>query len=123
MKSTKITIIVCILVMVASFSLSAQTPTTKQQEIPNWVVKQAKEYVAKFKAELKLTAADSAIFTDEFINRTLRTSAACKLTTTPEEKKEASSASTKEYFENLKKKISPALYGKYLAFLNKPKSN
>jgi ABC-type transporter MlaC component len=123
MKTTKIAIIVSVLVIATSFSLLAQTQKNSQQEIPSWVVKQAKEYVAKFKDELKLSPADSTIFTDEFISRTLRTSAACKLANTPEEKKEAAAASTKEYFENLKKKISSALYGKYMAFLNKPKSN
>jgi hypothetical protein len=123
MKKTKIAAIASILFLASHFSLSAQSPVTTPTETPSWVIKQAKEYVAKFKDELKLSPADSTIFTDEFISRTLRTSAACKIATTPEEKKEAAGVSTKEYFENLKKKISPALYSKYITFLNKPKSN
>lgn len=123
MKTNKISFIACIVLIAISVSLSAQSPVTTPTETPSWVIKQAKEYVAKFKDELKLSPADSTIFTDEFISRTLRTSAACKLATTPEEKKEAANISTKEYFENLKKKISPALYSKYMAFLNRPKSN
>jgi len=119
----RISLIACMVLIAASFFLSAQTQKTTQTEIPNWIIKQAKEYVGKFKDELKLTPADSTIFTDEFISRTLRTSAACKLATTPQDKKEAANISTKEYFETLKKKISPALYSKYMAFLSKPKSN
>ena len=121
MKILKIAFIACIVSLTAIFSLSAQT--SNKAEIPNWVIRQSKEYVAKFKDELKLTPADSAIFTEEFINRTLRTSTRAKTVTTPEEKKEVANASAKEYFENLKKKISPALYSKYIAFLNRPKSN
>ena len=123
MKTLKITVIASILVIASSFSLTAQSPSTTPAETPKWVIKQAKEYVGKFKDELKLSPADSTIFTDEFISRTLRTSAACKIVTTPEEKKVAAGVSTKEYFETLKKKISPALYSKYMAFLNRPKSN
>ncbi len=119
----RISLIACMVLIAASFFLSAQSQKTTQTEIPNWIIKQAKEYVGKFKDELKLTPADSTIFTDEFISRTLRTSAACKLATTPQDKKEAANISTKEYFETLKKKISPALYSKYMAFLSKPKSN
>lgn len=123
MKTNKILAIAFMFYFAVSLSLSAQTQSTTPSEIPNWVIKQAKEYVGKFKDELKLSPADSTIFTDEFISRTLRTSAACKIATTPEEKKEAANSSTKEYFENLKKKISPVLYSKYMSFLNKPKSN
>lgn len=117
MKIKQNAFIACIISLTAISSLSAQTTT--QAETPSWVIKQSKEYVAKFKDELKLTPADSAIFTDEFISRTLRTSAACKIASTPEEKKEAASVCTKEYFENLKKKISPVLYNKYMTFLNR----
>lgn len=123
MKTTKITVIACILLIASSFSLSAQSTTPAPAETPSWVIKQSIESVAKFKAELKLSPADSTIFTDEYIQRTLRNSAAWKSDKTPEEKKEAISASTSEYFETLKKKISPALYGKYMAFLNRQKSN
>ena len=123
MKTLKITVIASILFFAASFSLSAQSPATTPSETPSWIIKQAKEYVAKFKDELKLSPADSAIFTNEYISRTLRTSAAYKIATTPEEKKEAVDVSIKEYFQSLKSKISPALYGKYMAFLNRPKSN
>ena len=119
MKTNKISFIACIVLIAISVSLSAQNSVKTAAEAPGWVIEKAKENVAKFKTELKLTPADSTIFTDEFINRTLRNSAAWKTDKTPEEKKEAISASTSEYFDNLKKKISPALYGKYMAFLNR----
>ena len=119
----KITLIACLLSVFASFSLTAQTQTSTQPEIPSWIIKQAKEHVAKFKNELKLTAADSTVFTDEFAKRLARTSAGCKIATTPEGRLEASNVSTREYFETLKKKISPALYRKYVDFLNRPKTN
>jgi len=123
MKTTKIIVIASILFFAASFSLSAQSPATTQSETPSWIIKQAKEYVAKFKDELKLSPADSTIFTDEYISRTVKTSAAYKTATTPEEKKEAVDVCIKEYFQSLKSKISPALYSKYMAFLSRPKSN
>ena len=123
MKTTKITLIACISFIATSFSLSAQSAATTPAEIPNWVIKQAKEYVAKFKDELKLSPADSTIFTDEYISRSVRTSAEWKAATTPEGKKEAADVSIKEYFQSLKSKISPALYSKYITFQNKPKSN
>ena len=123
MKTTKIIVIASILFFAASFSLSAQSAATTPAETPNWVIKQAKEYVAKFKDELKLTPADSTIFTDEYISRTVKTSAAYKIATTPEEKKEAVDVCIKEYFQSLKSEITPALYSKYMAFLSRSQKN
>ncbi|MEI7502084.1 MAG: hypothetical protein WCJ61_02260 [Paludibacter sp.] len=123
MKTNKILAIACVFYFASSLSLSAQTQSTTPAEVPSWIVKNAKESVALFKNELKLTPADSAIFTEEFIKRTLRSSTGAKLVTTPEEKKAVSVASANEYFETLKKRISPSLYKKYIAFINRPKTN
>jgi len=112
MKTIKFLVAVSILSMVSVFSINAQ----KQEkiEVPRWCVDKATEYLKLFMADVKITPQDSSIISEEYALRFAKTSKMCKEATTEEEKVQISNDCYYDYNANLKKRLSPELYKKFV---------